>query len=596
MGKWILSVGVSLFYLGTPLWSVPVAPPPAEPPVFAEDVLQQRDAAKLELKIASMTDEPLPMPVDVAYWKEAADDLDDVTLTVSPGYSVVTSGSQIEGSGAFHLVHSAGITTETILLNPAFEVAADTQLFFESRLGGATAAQVARVEISTDAGASWQPLWSLAGSGFPGQTSFERVTIPLQDFAGNSVRIRFQYAFSGGSYYPGTGLNLGWLIDDIQIGSSYIIEAALHSIGDPTGLEQQNLEFINRARASASAEAVRLRDTTAADVIGAMQFFNVDKALLIEQFATLAETVQPLAFNAKLLATARLHSRDMFENAFQGHVSSANPIPPNLAGDTLTARLNRQGYAYQTAGENVYSYAKNTWHAHAGFNIDWGSGSGGSIGGMQNPPGHRLSIHNGNYREIGIGIVEGSNGPVGPMLLTQNFGTSSDGNQPLITGVAWDDLNSNGFYDPGEGLSGIEVSLDGERFKAVTSTSGGYAVPVFRNGDFLVTFSSDNTPTFQKTVTVVDMLNVKLDYPQHELPPMITFSIQQFGTSPQDPAMRRLRLSSSASSLMLEYSPDLNSWQDLPLVVPVHHGDGEYSLDFPALQSPAFYRVRLLEE
>ena len=532
----------------------------------------------------------LPQSEALTVWKESADTLDHVSLSVSSGYDVVKSGPHIEGTGVFHLVHPDGISTETITMAPSFLAGPNSKLFFESRLGVATPSQVAEVQISTNDGANWSLLWSQPGLGQPGQSTFHRQEIDLVAWAGETLRIRFRYRFSGGGYYPGTSVALGWLIDDIQFGETYLIEPVPYSIGEPTGLEQQNLEFINRARASASAEAIRLRDTDDPDVVSAMNSFNVDKVLLVEQFGELTETVPPLVFNPKLIAAARLHSQDMLDNVFQGHTSSANPPSPNEPYDSMGDRISHQGYDFATAGENVFAYAKSNWHAHAGFNIDWGSGSQGSIGGMQNPPGHRLSIHNGSFREIGIGIIEGTNDSVGPMLVTQNFGTSQSMNTPFITGVAWRDLNGNGEYDPGEGLGGLEVIVEGERFMAVTSTSGGFGIPVFADGTYTVHFQSPDHPDWSGSVQVNGGQNVKVDYLWDTVPfypviaPLVTDTTSSGGFT--------LSVSEAYSLPLLQYSDDLQDWFDLPEITPENMGGNEYQFPLPAPPDGArFYRL-----
>ena len=48
----------------------------------------------------------------------------------------------------------------------------------------------------------------------------------------------------------------------------------------------------------------------------------------------------------------------------------------------------------------------------------------------------------------------------------------------MLTGVVYDDANGNGQYDPGEGVAGVTVSMDGGAYYAVTSASGGYSLPL----------------------------------------------------------------------------------------------------------------------
>jgi hypothetical protein len=287
--------------------------------------------------------------------------------------------------------------------------------------------------------------------------------------------------------------------------------APLYSIGRPTDEEQLALEYINRSRADASAEAWRHKTTTDPDVLAAYAYYSVNLDLMTNQFASLAQHVAPLAMSSNLLTAARLHSQDMFANVFQGHVSSTNPPLPNQPGDVQTNRVNRQGYAWIGVGENVYAYGKSAYQVHAAFDVDWGTNAGG----MQVPPGHRLNLHTNAFREIGIGIVRGSksNGAttVGPMILTQDFGTQA-ADTPFVTGVAFYDLNTNGFYDAGEGLGGVDVQVAGAAWGAVTAESGGYAVPVSSDATFAVTFSGTNLAAWSTNAVVAGGRNVKADY------------------------------------------------------------------------------------
>jgi hypothetical protein len=222
------------------------------------------------------------------------------------------------------------------------------------------------------------------------------------------------------------------------------------------------------------------------------------------QFALIAPA-PPLSMNATLTIAARAHSQNMLQNNYQGH---------NGPDGSLTTRL--QGYTSGangwSLGENVYAYSKSVWYGHAGFEVDWG----GTVltGGMQSPPGHRINIHSPDFREVGIGVVLGSNGGsggVGPQLVTQDFG-SVGGLPPFVTGVVYRDLNGNGFYDAGEGIGGVTVNVSNANYYAVTAGSGGYSVPVPGNGAYAVTFSGGSVPAQQMNVSVVGGQNVKTDY------------------------------------------------------------------------------------
>src|SRR5437870_9780347 len=56
----------------------------------------------------------------------------------------------------------------------------------------------AKVQISVNQGQSWQDVYSQAGTGGGGETSFTNRTIPLAGFAAKSIQVRFSYNFSTG--------------------------------------------------------------------------------------------------------------------------------------------------------------------------------------------------------------------------------------------------------------------------------------------------------------------------------------------------------------------------------------------------------------
>ena len=280
--------------------------------------------------------------------------------------------------------------------------------------------------------------------------------------------------------------------------------AQLYSIGNPTNDEQFYLELLNRARANPPAEGLRFATTTDTNVLSAYASFGVNLVLMQAQFA-LIPSAPPLSMNATLITAARAHSQNMLQNNYQGHTGPDGSLTTRLQGYTAGAN----GYSL---GENVYAYSKSVWYGHAGFEVDWGGSA--ATGGMQSPPGHRQNIHSTGFREVGIGVVLGSNGGsggVGPQLVTQDFG-SVGGLLPFVTGVVYRDLNNNGFYDPGEGVGGVTVNVANANSYAVTASSGGYSVPVPGNGGYTVTFSGGSVPTNQKSVSVVSSQSVKADY------------------------------------------------------------------------------------
>lgn len=272
---------------------------------------------------------------------------------------------------------------------------------------------------------------------------------------------------------------------------------SIYSHGDPTDEEQYMLELINRARSDPNAEGIRLSTTTDPDVSGSYDYFKTPtRSQVAADFSTMTPKA-PLAFNAKLINAARLHSQDMLANNFQSHTGSN--------GSTLPQRTSAAGYTSGYVGENIFAYTRSVFHAHASFLIDFGNDA---------TLGHRKNIMNYDgtgifYTEIGVGMIHGSNGGVGPIITTEDFGNAD---KHFITGVAYDDANSNGFYDMGEGLAGITITPSSGSSTAVTSSSGGYAIPMADNaGTVSVTATGTGLGTVSHQIDFGSE-NVKMDF------------------------------------------------------------------------------------
>ena len=98
--------------------------------------------------------------------------------------------------------------------------------------------------------------------------------------------------------------------------------------------------------------------------------------------------------------------------------------------------------------------------------------------------GHRSTLLYGEWKEIGIGIVEGidAGGTQDSVYFVQNFAHRSD-TGPFLTGVAYDDLDQDGFYTPGAGeaLGNITLTVydaGTNNFVAAGTTlaAGGYSI------------------------------------------------------------------------------------------------------------------------
>ncbi len=270
---------------------------------------------------------------------------------------------------------------------------------------------------------------------------------------------------------------------------------------DPSADEQYMLELINTARANPTAEGQRLAAITDATVLQYYKYYSLNTTIMAAQFATY-QAKAPLAFSAALATSAHQQSVDQATNGFQGHNSSN--------GTTFDARITATGYKWSMVGENVYAYAKDAYFCHVGFNADWGVPS----------LDHRANIMNTNasypdYREVGISCVPTANSKVGPMIVTQDFGTPQSGGSAFLVGVVYSDDNGSGSYNPGEGLGGVTVAPDGGTYYATTSASGGFVIPLPTTGSGTLTVTASGGPLGNprtKTISWTAGTNVKVDF------------------------------------------------------------------------------------
>ena len=259
--------------------------------------------------------------------------------------------------------------------------------------------------------------------------------------------------------------------------------------GNPTAAEQLVLEYVNRARADPIAEGQRLG-------------IDIHEGL---PNPSLVGPRPPLAMNKILLEIAEAHTLDMYDQNYFSHND------PN--GTTPFDRMLHAGYNYLSAGENMAAGVDQTAAELEDFMMVDAGTSGRP---------HRVNLLDlfnvypcGSppcvYTEIGIGYfgTEPINNEGLNSLITQDFGVTSAG--PFLLGVVYNDLNGNNFYDIGEGIGGVTITTSVGDYYAVSSSSGGYVIPVGTSGTITVTASGPNFGPITKSVTL-NGANVKVDF------------------------------------------------------------------------------------
>lgn len=91
-------------------------------------------------------------------------------------------------------------------------------------------------------------------------------------------------------------------------------------------------------------------------------------------------------------------------------------------------------------------------------------------------------------------------------MLTQNFARS--GANYFLTGVVYNDKNANEFYDVGEGLGNISITINGKAYPVYST--GAYSIPLNR-GTYEINISGDALGEPVYYVVQINNQNRKLD-------------------------------------------------------------------------------------
>ena len=240
-------------------------------------------------------------------------------------------------------------------------------------------------------------------------------------------------------------------------------------VGGPTPDQQYALALLNFVRTNPSAAAEKLTAIISPEVQTTLDHFGLTVSGLQSKLAS-ATAQPPLAWSSALAATAQEQSQYQADNGLQTHQGSGE------AG--LGDRIASAGYSNTTSiGENTYAYAGSIDEAMQSFLFDWGVSDNGHYNNLLQPG---TSPENA-YKDVGIGLVNTNNNGLGPVVITQDFG-SQQNEGPQILGVVYNDPNQSGFYAPGQGQGGVTIDAvnltTGVDYQTQSMSAGGYQVPV----------------------------------------------------------------------------------------------------------------------
>jgi len=154
---------------------------------------------------------------NITFTDGAENGLTNFTVQASTNdYSVRDNSVKFAGTYSFHLAHTQP-APQILTLNRLLLATASSSVTFESRLGYASDIQIARVQVSSDEGNTWNDVYTQAGNNGPGESSFTLRTVNLGAYAGHTLRLRLMYDIGFGSYFPQSSSGVGWYIDDLTL-------------------------------------------------------------------------------------------------------------------------------------------------------------------------------------------------------------------------------------------------------------------------------------------------------------------------------------------------------------------------------------------
>jgi hypothetical protein len=284
-------------------------------------------------------------------------------------------------------------------------------------------------------------------------------------------------------------------------------------MANPTAREQELLELINRMRTAPAAELAILLNSSDPDVIIALNYFQVNRTTLAAQWSLLTP-VAPLAWSSQLNDAATAHNQKMIMYDQQSHQVGVSDSLGNFTAyePDLGGRLTAANYNFTRGYENIYAYSKSIVHGNAGFAIDWGNAT----------TGHRDNMMSTDVREVGVAVTDENivSTSVGPLVITEDFGNRSAlTGKAWLLGVAFQDTNKDSWYEAGEGLKDVQVTITGINGTTINgtttpivttvTTTGGYQ-ELLNPGQYRVDFSRNGT-VFSSKTTLINADNIKID-------------------------------------------------------------------------------------
>jgi len=266
--------------------------------------------------------------------------------------------------------------------------------------------------------------------------------------------------------------------------------------GSPSNYEQLALELINRARMDPKAESARLKIDLEPSQY---PYDSIDGSIYIPK--------EPISFAKLDNYSASLHNLDMLKRGFFSHT--------NPDGLSRKERMLRDGHTPKSAGENIAYFAQNFAFEDKASIIEEFHKN------FLKSRGHRITMLAPIVNQVGIALDDQKSSiykygydTVTTTQIYQEMGIR----RSHLTGVVYTDEDNDRFYSPGEGYSGVKVSIIGEEYYGTSSSSGGYSVPFQEGNDIGKVMVTIEGKRINKLIEVeLSDENHKLDIDPEEL-------------------------------------------------------------------------------
>jgi uncharacterized protein YkwD len=245
----------------------------------------------------------------------------------------------------------------------------------------------------------------------------------------------------------------------------------------------------------------------------------------------------PLAVNQNLVQSAGFHAEEMATNGYFGHQSQVTGDWPNQmavdAGYPLPSAWALNNNYIESLAANGSSAAGASYSPSAALRLlieDVGV----------SPPGHRIHLlamdaFNQAFREVGTGYAQGLHWSQSPPWSGAYWAvhTGRRNTDPVwLTGVVYNDANSNGRYDQGEGLSGVTIGATGPSTLNTTTLTGGAWTMGVTAGTWSLTCSGGSFIGTATKSVVVGTANREIDFVSGRTVGELDFEYQSVGGGP----------------------------------------------------------------